>query len=476
MDAKDRRRLNKQRKEAAKEAHKFHKEQEKRNKKSSAKSKTPKASDSKIKAAVNAGKTPKYENISREEKFLREGEEKIRNLQPQDFEDGYYIDEYSEKKRQEKRAKIIRKQENEVIRRNKKPMTAKQIRTRNILISAGIFAAVLVVGAILSLTVLFKTEKIDIEGDIYYEQDQIVAFSNVALQQNIFIAAWNSTPEEIVKNLTYVEDAQIGFAIPDTVTIKITNAVPTYVMKKGSEYLIISSKGRVLDTAFQNDDNLIELICGDTEGVQKGDYLKFEDDSVPQILDTVAKILVENGVDKVRGFDITNLSGIIINYDNRININIGLPEDIDYKIKTAFTIINEKLDPNKTGKIYGTLDVSTCNKNKVSHYKPAETIPTTEPPTEEATEPIDGTDYGWNTDTGTDWNSGAYYDPNAYTGEPVDDYYDSGYDYNDDDYSWDDNYDDSGYYDSGDSYYDPNAYSDNYYDPYADGYGDGTAW
>lgn len=475
MDAKDRRQLNKQRKEAAKEAHKFHKEQEKRNKKSSAKSKTPKASDSKIKAAVEKGKTPKYENISREEKFLREGEEKIRNLQPQDFEDGYYIDEYSEKKRQERRAKIIRKQENEVIRRNKKPMTAKQIRTRNILISAGIFAAVLVVGAILSLTVLFKTEKIDIEGDIYYEQDQIVAFSNVALQQNIFIAAWNSTPEEIVKNLTYVEDVQIGFAIPDTVTIKITNAVPTYVMKKGSEYLIISSKGRVLDTALQNDGGLIELICGDTEGIQKGDYLKFEDDSVPQILDTVAKILAENGVDKVRGFDITNLSSIIINYDNRININIGLPEDIDYKIKTAFTIINEKLDPNKTGEVYGTLDVSTCNKNKVSHYKPSETLPPTEPPAEETTAPLDNTDYGWNTDAGTDWNSG--YDSNAYTGEPIDDYYNNGYDYNDYDNSWDgNNYGSGDNYDSGDSYYDPNAYSDNDYDPYAGGYGDNTAW
>ena len=85
-------------------------------------------------------------------------------------------------------------------------------------------------------------------------------------------------------------------------------------------------------------------------------------------------------------------------------------EDIDYKIKTAAAIINQKLDPNKTGQIYGTLDVSTCSKNKMSHYKPAETIPTTEPST---TVPADGADsvandWGGADDYGTyDWSASA---------------------------------------------------------------------
>ncbi len=416
MDSKEKKQLARQRKEAARQAQKFHKEQEKQNKKSSDSSKKP--SDSKIKEAVRARRDKRRaehrENLSREEKFRREGEQKLRNLQPQDFEDGYYVDEYSEKKRQEKRAKIIRKQENEVIHRNKKPMTSKQVRMKRILISAGIFAAVIVIGVILSLTVLFKTEKIDVEGDVYYNQEQIEAFSNVNLQQNIFLGAWNSTPEEIVKNLPYVESANIGFAIPDTVTIKIKNAVPTYVVQDGSGWLIVSSKGRILDTTSDNSEGLIVLKCGEIQNKSKGEYIDFGDESVPEILDSVAKSFAANGVEKVAGFDISNLSQIIINYDNRIDINIGLPEDIDYKIKTAFTIINEKLDPNKTGKVYGTLDVSTCNKNKMSHYKPSPTDPPTEPPTTEpATEATVGYDYS------NDYNS---YNYNNNTGEPAYDY------------------------------------------------------
>ena len=242
MDSKDKKQLAKQRREAAKQAQKFHKEQKQKNKTSDKQKK--KSSVSKIKEAVNSGKASNYEDISREEKFRRESEEKLRNLQPRDFEDGYYIDEYREKKRTEKRAKEIRKQENEVIVRNKKPLTSKQIRLKRILISAGIFVVVIVIGVVLSLTVLFKTEKIEIRGDIYYDREQIEAFSNVQLQQNIFLGAKNSTPQEIVKNLPYVESASISFSIPDTIVINITNAVPAYAVQNGEGWLVVSSKGR----------------------------------------------------------------------------------------------------------------------------------------------------------------------------------------------------------------------------------------
>ena len=465
MDSKEKKQLARQRREAAKQAQKFHKEQKQKNKSSEKARK--KGSVSKIKEAVNSGRASQYEDISREEKFRRESEEKLRHLQPHDFEDGYYIDEYSEKKRAEKRAKEIRKQEKEVIRRNKKPMTSKQVRLKRILISAGIFVAVLIIGIVLSLTVLFKTEKIDIEGDIYYDRSQIIGFSNVAENQNIFIGAMNSTPQDIVDHLPYVESATIGFSIPDTITIKIKNAVPTYAVKDGNGYLIVSSKGRILDTANFKTEELVELICGDIKDKAKGRYIDFGDDSVPEILNSVAKSFAANGVDRIMGFDITDLTQIKINFDNRITINIGLPEDIDYKIKTAFTIINEKLDPNGTGTVTGTLDVSTCNKNKISHYKPSETRPgvpaTTAPAT---TAPADngngGTDNGGTDNGGTD-NGGT---DNGGTGNGG--YDNGGYDNGGYDNGGYDNggYDNGGYdnggYDNGG--YDNGGYDDGGYD------------
>lgn len=406
ISSKDRKQLAKQRKSAAKQAQKFHKEQEKKAKKSS--SASSKRSSSKIEQAFNSRKPVKFENISREEKFRRESDKKIRNLKPQDFEDGYYIDEYSERIKQERRAKQIHEQESEVIHRINKPLTAKQIRIRRIMISVSILLIVLVIGAILSLTVLFKTEKIVVEGDDYYYDEQIIAFSNVKLQQNIFIASLGSTPEEICENLPYVEEAKVSFSIPDTVTIKITDAVPSYVIKSGNDYLLVSSKGRILDSATENTDRLPELTCGELKSTEIGQYVSFSDESIPDILQDVSESIRANKVENITGFDVTDPANITLNYDNRITINLGLPEDIDYKLRTAMAIINDKLDPNNTGTVTGTLDVSTCNTNKVSRYKPFEetTVPSTTVPETTAPAYDDGT---W-TDDSTWTDDGAWTD------------------------------------------------------------------
>ena len=465
LSSKEKKELAKQRKENAKQALKYRKEQEKAKKSSEKKKKKQeekpqKPSASKIEEAINSGKTAKFQKLSREDKFRMESEEKIRNLKPQDFDDGYYIDEYSEKKRREKRAKVIRQQETETIRRNKKPMTHKQVKVRRILILAATLITVLAIGAILSFTVLFKTENIEVEGCSYYYDDQIIGYSNVALQQNIFIAKMNSTPQDIVDNFAYVDSAKVDFVIPDTIRITITDAVPAYYMTEGNNFLLISAKGRILERVGSKPENLPELICGNVTAGEVGTYLAFEDPTVPEVLQNVAKSLADNEFGGIVGFDVTNTSAVKLDYEGRIKIDIGVAEDIDYKLRTAQAIITGKLDPNNTGNVYGTLDVSTCSKNKMSRYVPgtAPAQPVTQPATDaygnivpQTTQPAtdawgnvivnDDTDtYSWNGES-YDWNSDDGYNQN------------NGYDQNNGYYQYDDG---TGGYGGQDNYGDQN--------------------
>lgn len=460
ISSKDRRKLAKQRKLAANEAKKYHKEQAKTAKKSSDKErkklKQSKKSDRDLKShsieeAVKQLTNEPYENLSHEERYRRESDEKIKNLEPQDFEDGYYIDEFSARRRQKQRIKELHEQEQEPARKLKKPLSAKQFRLKRILLCSSICAVVVIIGAVLSLTVLFKTENIEVEGNKYYYDDQIIGFSSVEMQKNIFLAKWGSTPELIQENLPYIESASVDFVIPDTIVIKVKNAVPSYVIKNGNDFLIISSKGRIIDRATENTSNLPELKCGELKSTKVGEYISFNDDNVIDILNDVAKSLSENNIEKITSIDVTDTANISFVYDGRITIKLGLPDDIDYKLRTAITIINEKLDPNKTGTISGTLDVSSCNINKMSHYKPADnTVPSTVAAT---TVPDEG---NGNTDDYT-WQDG-----NGYTDNGYDAYADNGYnDYDD----GGDVYTDNGY----DAYADGgDVYADNGYDAYAD--------
>lgn len=415
--------VEKQRKEAVKQSHKFHKEQSKSAKK--ALNDKNSKSDTAVKESKRAGKIEqivnskayKDNNFNTNDEYIRKTNRKIENMQPKVHNDGYYVDEYGERQKQLRRANEIKKQQNEKIRRRKKPLTRSQIKRRRILLYSAIFLVVLIIGAILCLTVLFKTERIEITGDKYYTQEQIKGFSNVELQQNIFVASMFSTPEKITSKLPYVESASVNFTIPDTVTIKITNAKPSYVIKNGNSFLLISEKGRILDNITENKDKLPVLTCGKLKSAEIGDYVSFSEDNIPDVLEEVVKSCNDNKFDNITAIDVSDSANIKIKYDDRITIILGIPEEVDYKIRTALTIINDKLDPNNTKTVTGTLDVSSCSSTKMSYYKPGTTVaPTTQKSTTaETTQAVDTqndtNNYTWDSSNSTDTNS---YDTNSY--------------------------------------------------------------
>lgn len=394
LSKQERKKLEKQRKKAMKEAQKFHREEEKKEKKNEKKAEKKvdikvevseaevkekasgkeKKSHSKIEQKLREKVKNQRDDLSKEERFIQESEKKIQNLQPKAHDDGFYVDEFGEREKQKRVAKAIREKENEKVKRLNKPLTSKQIDTRRIALSCVTLVVVVAIGITLSLTVLFKTEKIAVEGDNYYDKQQIISLSNVVPQQNIFIATLTSTPDRIKKELPYVEDAKVVFTVPDTVTIKITPSVPSYIVTHAGKNLLVSAKGRILEEVTHNTNNLPILLCKDVKTAEIGDYITFTDDNMTEILQQISHCIYENKFDKVSGIDVTDTARISIVYDNRISIFIGLPEDIDYKIRTAMIIINEKLDPNNLGVITGTLDVSACNTSKTSRFDPNATV------------------------------------------------------------------------------------------------------
>ena len=127
--------------------------------------------------------------------------------------------------------------------------------------------------------------------------------------------------------------------------ITVVDATPSYVIPNGNGYLLVSSKGRILEEISENKDKLPELTCGDIKTKEVGQYVSFSDANVPDILEDVSQSLINNKVKNITGFDVTDTANIKLVYDGRIDINIGLPDDIDYKIRTAMTIITGNVVP-----------------------------------------------------------------------------------------------------------------------------------
>ena len=390
----------------------------------------------------------------------KETDRKVRDLEPTDHRDGYYVNEVGVRRRTAEKQRSRRR------KAQPKPLSPKQRRVRRVTAYVSIVAAVIIVGVVLSLTVLFKTEKIEVKGNKYYEDSVIIQLSGLHKGDNIFTSSMFANTSKIVDTLPYIKEASVSFNIPNKLTITVENQAPYYSIKSGNDYFLVSKDNRILEKVDKKPDKLMFIDAPKLKSTEVGDYVEFNKKRYTNALDEIIASLKKNKISGITAISVKDINNITLTYDNRIVIKIGLPDDIDYKIRTAFTIINNNLDPHNTKTIMGILNVSTCNTgSKKSYFEEVEikedkakatepkkkakkatkaTEATTEPATEAETsyEEFATETYEQYTEEVTFYDDlYGYYgieESIQYYGDGNDGGYDNGYDdgYNGDDYSY----------------------------------------
>ena len=307
-----------------------------------------------------------------------------------EFSDGYndfYVDESASRERPERERPERGRGREPKPRAPKKPVTPLRRKLTRIISTVAIISIVLVVGVVLSLTVLFKTQSYEVVGNTMYLESDIIDTCAIDKGENIFLAPKRPAEERIFKRFPYVEKVNVGFSIPDTIRIDITEAAEGYLFKASdTEYLIISTKGRILNrVADKNGHDLPIFIGPKLKSGDIGDFVQYEDKTVMEIIESITGTFAENGYQGITEIDATNPAGVTFTYQGRIKVKLGIPEDLSYKIRTAMTIITEKLDINQNSSLQGVLDVSRCNQTKRSYFDEQQIVPT-EAPTEAPTD------------------------------------------------------------------------------------------
>ncbi len=259
------------------------------------------------------------------------------------------------------------KSANEQIERSykRRELTKKQRKTRTIISYAAVFTVVVLLAFVLSLTVMFKTTEIVVKGEnIPYSNEQIISTSGLSLNENIFLAKRKAAVKKIVDKYPYIESAEVTFRIPGTQIITVETAIPSYQVAVSEGFAIVSAKGRVLEIANKQRANIPLLKGLKLTGSREGEYINFEKNTTQQILNEVINNINENEVPNIYGIDISNSASIKLNYDNRITILLGMPEDVGYKLRTAMAIINKELAATDRG----DLDVSLASSDRKSSY------------------------------------------------------------------------------------------------------------
>ena len=269
---------------------------------------------------------------------------------------------------------VRKKREQEAKRRAEKELREKKKHKRGSNVVYYVMLAILavIIFAVLSVTVLFNIEKIIVEGDSDYTDEQIIAASGLKGDENLVRLSTSGT----------LDSVKVEKVFPSAIRITVTRSVPMVSFSYGGRNYVISHIGRVMSIDTGETDCMHVIGYKPAESVIVGGFIKAENEEQDKLIQQMSAAVEKIGLHDITSLDITDNLDLIMTYDERVEIHLGSILQIDEKMR----MINELLYNGYIADTeHVTLDVSDANR---AIQRPVTTAPLTTVP--ESTAPEDG--------------------------------------------------------------------------------------
>ena len=97
--------------------------------------------------------------------------------------------------------------------------------------AVGMIALIALIIVVLSLTVFFKIDTINVEGTKKYSYKQVTSVLPIDKEKNLFLIDKKGATKKLEENLPYIYDVEITRKLPSTVVVKITEPQLIYYVK-----------------------------------------------------------------------------------------------------------------------------------------------------------------------------------------------------------------------------------------------------
>lgn len=258
--------------------------------------------------------------------------------------------------------------------RRRPPMTAEQkrrraaylrrLRMRKRAIRIGAAAvALLIVLLILSRTVLFKINNIEITNpeDADYTASQIVTESGIVYgTQNLFSCDIDKVAKNIETRLPYIGKAQVERDFPSSLRVTVTPTKASAAIAFGTGYLLIDAEGKMLEKVETAPENIAVLRCKTEFELNLGQYIgvspngKKPDAATKAAAEMISLYKKVNAaaqqaqIQEITLIDIRDARAITLMYQNRLTLHLGTQDSLEQKLKTAAKTIAAESDASRT--------------------------------------------------------------------------------------------------------------------------------
>lgn len=202
------------------------------------------------------------------------------------------------------------------------------------LIALGIFA-------ILSITVLFNTERIIVVGDSDYTAEEIIAASELKGDENLVRLNLSGTAEKILNKLVCLDRVRVEKSYPSAIRITVTGSVPMATFHYNGKNYVISHSGRVMRIEDEDEPCMKVLGYVPAESVIVGSFVYAKDEHQDELIAQLSAAIEAGGLtEQITTVDITDPIGLKMTYEDRIEVYLGSILSIDQKITALNELMN----------------------------------------------------------------------------------------------------------------------------------------
>ena len=188
--------------------------------------------------------------------------------------------------------------------RRQKNLERRKKRKRNMIIGYTVVIILIIAAAIvLSLTVFFKIQSVNVTGDDIYNAETITAASGLNVGENMFRTSKKDIAAKIETSLPYVESVQIKRSPTGKVTLNVTAAKAELAVDCGESYLLLSKSGKILeDGVVSINEDVATVVASALTCLTPGETVAFENEQDAQTLVNIKSVINEKQLEKIWQF------------------------------------------------------------------------------------------------------------------------------------------------------------------------------
>ena len=219
---------------------------------------------------------------------------------------------------------------------------------------------VVIIGAIAAaMAVFFKADHIEITGNNRYQTEDVLAASELKIEDNLYFLNKYAVAEKISAALPYVESVQINRRLPDTLCIRVQECVCNVAVQHEGKTWILCDSGKIVDVMEPEAAQNCTQVTGVTpEDPQVGAMLAADEQTqlaLEQLMEMIHQLRTKGMLADVQEIHLEEASVITMRYLDRFNVEFLWGADFNYKLSFLQAVV-QKMEDYERGTLKLTRD------------------------------------------------------------------------------------------------------------------------